>query len=464
MRRSLLMVLAATMSLATTTVRSEPPEIFAISPDAAPGATEIRIKGRRLQNTEQVWFVFQHPRGKPGQRSPRTQSAGFSVISSRELKVTTPKCLTANAEATVVVVTSEGVAVGLPASTIKVGPAFRQQGRANSFYHVLDGVQLPAKPRPRRPGEPVRRRLPDRDAHPLLVIGKGLVEKRPEEGICLVMEGGTLVRGGRICFVQAGGRVADLSDSFAVFYEPDAILPQAARRAGAFKPVASIRLSVLSRSFFTNAYRSSKTPPPIGPEPPADEHRAPELDDAKATLPPRIDSLSPLKAATGETVVLRGLGLAATTDVFFIKPACEPVAAAFRPLSDEKLEVDVPDSASGQQAIVVVNPAGLTVTAPKARARDEPLIHYVVAGETTTWNGEPRLYVVEQDGRIHHRTRSFTLFVKSGGEVGEPTGVGCFFYELGAVIPEAIKDNPANGLLEVKTIVLSTEVKPFFVE
>lgn len=169
------------------------PLIVSIDPGEALPGEVVSLRGEGFTGTSQVTFY-------PGSSG---LNAGFRVLSDTELEVQVPDDNSFGRH--VIGVTNiKGTTLTVASDSIVT-------------FGDVSGVQLPAKPRPRRPGEPVRRRLPDRDAHPLVVIGKGLVEKRPEDGICLVMEGGTLVRGGRICFVQAGGRVADLSDSFSVF-------------------------------------------------------------------------------------------------------------------------------------------------------------------------------------------------------------------------------------------------------
>jgi hypothetical protein len=124
----------------------------------------------------------------------------------------------------------------------------------------------------------------------------------------------------------------------------------------------------------------------------------------------------------------------------------------------------VPPAGSGQQLIVVVNSEGLALTAPRTREGETQLVDHVVAGDSASWAGTPRLYIVEKGATISHVTSAFILFVKNGGAVGDRSGHGCIFHEPEAIIPESVRQNPKNVFLEVKTIALSTGVKPFIVE
>lgn len=421
------------------------PLITSISPDEAAPGSIVHIQGEGFTGALKVIFY----------QGGSQVKAGFRVLSDREMKVQVPDGPPFG-KVLVAVVNPKGVTLTTPTDD------------AEAFG---DAASLPMAPpqRPRRPGERRRQRYSaGRNERPLLVVGTGLLEQTPSDRVCYLLPGSVAVKGGSICFVKQGARVADLSQTTTVFYEPGAAISADARRADAFQLVSLIRPSPLQQAFVINPQMSAdaETDAAESNEAPAanDQSASTNRQAARATMAPHIDSISPAKAAPGEPVVLRGKGFTGATDVFLLRPGGEPLPADFHVLSDERLQLSVPRAGSGQQLIVVVNSEGLALTAPRTRAGETQLVDHVVAGDSASWAGTPRLYIVEKGATISHVTSAFILFVKNGGAVGDRSGKGCIFHEPEAIIPESVRQNPNNAFLEVKTIAPSTGVKPFIVE
>lgn len=308
-------LLAATMScaigLACAAASAAGPEIFSLRPDSAPGGAEVAITGRRLQNTQQVLFVFDQPRRTPSWPYLLTRNAKFQAVSDRELKVVTPECLTAGETAIVAVITREGATVGVPASVCEVSKSSTQQHDKKSFYHVLDGGSLTVA-----------------NGNTAVDSG-GIVVRSSSPALHLVKKGGTLVE----------------ARSGIVFHEPGAIFGEHAKRGELLKfvEVPTINLSLGIEPFvFTTV-----------PGPPG---------EAKSV--PLITSIEPDQAGPGSIVRFRGESFTGALEVIFYHGNSR-VKAGFRVLSDNELKVQVPDGpAFGKALIAVVNVKGVTLTTP----------------------------------------------------------------------------------------------------
>jgi hypothetical protein len=399
------------------------PEIFSIDPGEGPAGTIVKVTGSGFEHTRYVLFAA----GRTGQQ------AKFKVLSDKELEVTAPVYLREGTSATVVVVTSSGAAVGVPASVLEVD--HRQHGGRNAatFYHVLNGGVL------------------DDSA-----------------GIVLVDEGGqaTAHDASSICFVRNNATLLN-TDRFAglVIHEPGANL-----QTGAHPNNPSTRLLKVP------AITAS-----VGVEP-FIYHRA-EVPEARAESPPEVKSLSPSRVPRGGVVTLRGKGFSETSEVLFVaaERAGNAHSADFRVVSDSELEVEVPEQHGTGARMVVINPKGATLVvsqndlstvrristrtesrAPTGRVshashvqRSAEPVTIVGAGALVKDAGPRGIFFVEKGGRVTQTGGSCVYFVKNGGTVDGSGGHAFVLREPRAGASSAAAGRNTGSDREVESLSLS---------
>jgi len=272
------------------------PLITSISPDEAAPGKVVHVEGEGFAGALQIIFY----------QGGSQVKAGFRVQSDHEMKVQVPDGPPFG-KVLIAVVNSKGVTLTTPTDDVET-------------FGDTATLQMTPPQRPRRPGERRRQRYSaGRNERPLLIVGKGLLEKTPSDRVCFLLPGSVAVKGGSICFVKQDARVADLSRTTTVFYEPGAVVSVDAGRANAIQLVSSIRSSKLQQAFIINPQLSAEADAAASNEAPVanDQSASTKRQVARATMAPHIDSISPNKAAPGEPVVLRGKGLTGATDVFF---------------------------------------------------------------------------------------------------------------------------------------------------
>ena len=214
-----------------------PPHIEGVAPAAAGAGDVINLKGQGFARTTEVFFLNQ---------SAQSRSAGFRVVSDRELKVEVPDKDVITGPQLVVVVTTEGLTLTLPRRGIlRPGPA------------------LQAQPAPRLPQDAI------------LWLGKGdVLANAGRNHLVFIARGGQVgtSRVGATFFVQrdgalaadrrgpavpfgmpevAGVRTMSLARLRAahIYYEPGAILPEELKHAPIGHEMRAIVPSFFNRQF-----------------------------------------------------------------------------------------------------------------------------------------------------------------------------------------------------------------------
>ncbi len=173
-----------------------PPQIRGFSPRAAFSGEIISLAGKGLARTSAVRFLG--PNGG-------SRDAGFRVVSDREILVEVPESETTTGPQLLAVVTTEGLAVTVPRSQAIRPTAVARFGRFA---------------RPVRPS--------------LVWINSGeMVNSLPSSSV-FISPGGLVTQADQNhnYFIQHNGRLGDSGGNpSAVFFEPDAILPDRLKRA-----------------------------------------------------------------------------------------------------------------------------------------------------------------------------------------------------------------------------------------
>ena len=358
------------------------PEIFSFTPSEGPAGTVIKVKGTGFEQARYVLFCVE--------RTGR--NAHFKVVSDTELEVTAPPYLRGGVAATLVVVTPNGAAVGMPPSVLEVGGGHSKNSAA-TFYHVTAGGHV------------------DSPQGIVLVENGGTARAPHEIAVGFVKNGGTLL---------AADRFNGL-----VIHEPGAILTTEQST-----PVNSSTRLMKVREISAS----------LGIEPFL-YHRA-DSSDAPAEAPPVVKSMSPRQISIGGILTLNGTGLSGTSEVLFVagETADNVLTVDFRIVSDERLEVEVPESLTSDARMLVVNPKGATVVvaqneiiqawvrnfkpasrpqsgrANKAKLPSNPLT-LVTNGAVISDAGTRGMYFVKSGGRVTHTGGSCVYFIKDGGQV-----------------------------------------------
>lgn len=366
------------------------PEIFSFSPAEGPAGTVIKVKGTGFEHTRYVLFCTE--------RTGRY--AQFKVVSESELEVTTPPYLRGGVAATLAVVTPNGATVGMPPSVLVVDGK-RGNATAATFYHVQFGGRV------------------DSPQGILLVENGGAANAPHDVSVGFVKNGGTLL---------ATDRFSGL-----VIHEPRAILnAEQSRPSNSSTRLMKVREISASLGIEPFLY-----------------HRS-ESSDAPAESPPIVKSVTPRQIPLGGILTLTGSGLSGTAEVLFVsgEAANHILAGDFRIVSDSRLEVEVPESLTGDARLLVVNPKGATVVvaqndvrqaaapqsnpsgrthqghASRTKHSANPLT-LVTSGALIADAGIRGTYFVQKGGRVAHTGGSCVYFVKDGGQV---EGAGGFTF------------------------------------
>jgi hypothetical protein len=192
-----------------------PPGIEAVVPPAAGAGDVIDLKGQGFARTTEVLFVNQN-----GQ----SRSAGFRVVSDRQLKVEVPDKDVITGTQLVVVVTTEGLTVTLPRGGI-----------------LRPGQTFAARPGPRFPQDAI------------LWLGEGdVLADTGGNHLVFIAPGGQVgtSRPGATFFVQRDGALSlARPGGVHVFYEPGAILPEELKQAPIGHETRAIVPSFFDRPF-----------------------------------------------------------------------------------------------------------------------------------------------------------------------------------------------------------------------
>jgi len=214
-----------------------PPSIEAVVPAAAGAGDVINLKGQGFARTTEVLFVNQNA---------QSRSAGFRVVSDRQLKVEVPDKDVITGTQLVVVVTTEGLTVTLPRGGI-----------------LRPGRTLPFLPAPRFPQDAILWLgqgdvLADSGGNHLVFIARGGQVGTSRVGATFfVQRDGALAadrRGPAVSFGMPGvPEVGNLSlarlGGVHVFYEPGAILPEELKHAPIGHETRAIVPSFFDRPF-----------------------------------------------------------------------------------------------------------------------------------------------------------------------------------------------------------------------
>jgi hypothetical protein len=291
---------------------ADPPEIFAIDPAEAPAGSTVKVTGKGFERMRYVLFAA----GRTGQQ------AKFKVVSDRVLDVTAPPYLKDGTSATVVVVTWSGAAVGVPASVLEVDSYRHGGAKTANFYHVLEGGVLGAS-----------------------------VE------VVVVDEGGTATASDKsaICFVKNGGTLKN-TDHFSglVIHERDAIFETSPQPNNPLTRLLQVPVIMTSPGVAPFVYLRAESP------------------ELRAQTPPRVSSLGPRIVPMDGIVTLKGTGFSETSEVLFVGDGAKHESSAdFRVVSDEELQLQVPDRLIATARLLIRNPKGATLVV----ARDDVAAH-----------------------------------------------------------------------------------------
>ncbi len=399
------------------------PEIFSIDPSKGPAGATVKVTGTGFERTRYVLFAA----GRTGQQ------AKFKVVSDKELEVTAPPYLREGTTATVVVVTANGAAVGVPASVLELDHRQKGGGTTATFYHVRNGGTLGAS-----------------------------------QGVVVVDEGGqaTASETSAICFVKNGGTL-EHADRFSglVIHEPGAIL-----QAGPnpYNPATRLlQVSVISTS------------PGVEPF----LYQRPAAPATHAETPPEVTSIAPRRVPASGILTLQGTGFSETSEVLVLagESAKNEAVADFQIVSDKELQVQIPEQLLGDARLVIINPKGatlviarndlLTIRGPAPRGTSRSSGHdsrratharnsanpvTQVADRAIVKDAGLRgVYFVEQGGRVTHTGGSCVYFVKNGGRVDGSGGRVLVVRELRATISIDGTKRNAESEREMESVNLS---------
>lgn len=397
--RALILPLIVVLGWPSGVVLAAGPEIFSLSPDQGPADKPILLRGKHLEGTRRVFFSA----------GCVVKTARFKVLTDREIEVIAPDFFLEGTEATVAVLTDQGITVGMPPDAETIDADSPSTAGSAPFSLVKRGG----------------------------VIGY-------VQGISMVEDGG-VVQGSTTLvgmhFVQKGGILLGFSNAEGVvFEEPGATLGPAFfnnTRPLPEQEVTRVHVPHISVSRGIPRFRFETPEQAPGP-----------LESA-----PKIERIEPTVAKYGAVLDVRGTGFLGTTAVYFSTNLSPPLSpAGFRVVSDRHLKVEVP-SANGAgiprrqmdllhrnkqwkwpfapvkpQFVIVVNPKGVTVTVPAAPSGQPlrevyDLFEYVGAGQSSTRDHQVSL--VGPDGLATNN--SGVLFLKNGARLATSVGYDVFF-------------------------------------
>lgn len=393
------------------------PEIFSLSPDQGGAGDLILIRGKHLKDTRRVFFSA----------GPVVRLAQFKAISDQELEVVAPEFLLPGTEATIAVLTDQGVTVGMPPDAQTVDSASASRSRSAPFSLVKQG---------------------------------GLVDVA--QGITVIEDGG-IVRGSipvGMHFVHKGGILLGFTDAEGVVFEERGATynPRALNKSSRIPPEATrIPVDHISVSLGIQPFR----------------FQAPDQAPGPAGSVPRIERIEPIVATCGDVLDVRGSGFLGTTEVYFFNARfTRPTAAGFRVVSDRHIRVETPTVNGTARPrppidfvhpnkqwkwffapvrphfLIVVNPKGATVTVPAAPT-GQPLrevynlLEFVGPGQTSTIDHE--LYFVESQGLATQPTGLF--FLKNGARLAT-TQAQAVFLEPQAQLPSTLDNAQTRHRVE----------------
>jgi hypothetical protein len=197
-----------------SSARTDPPVIRGLSRRAAQAGEIVTLTGNGFARATEVNFL-----GQAGV----LRAAGFRVVSDRELRVEVPEGEATTAPQLLAVLTTEGMTVTVPRN---------QTIRATALAAF--------------------RRRPVQLGSALLWIGSGDVVGSVANQSVFISPGGLVTQSeaNRVYFIQHDGRLGDSGQNpSAVFFEPDAILPDRLKKAPVGQPVPVIVPSPVDQPF-----------------------------------------------------------------------------------------------------------------------------------------------------------------------------------------------------------------------
>jgi hypothetical protein len=197
-----------------SSARTDLPIIRGLSPRAAQAGEIVTLTGKGFARATEVSFL-----GQAG----TLRTAGFRVVSDRELRVEVPEGEATSASQLLTVVTTEGMAVTVPRNQTIRATALAALGRR----------------------APLARSA-------LLWIGSGDMVGSVANQSIFISPGGLVTQSeaNRVYFVQHDGRLGDSGQNpSAIFFEPGAILPERLRKAPVGQPVRVIVPSPIDQPF-----------------------------------------------------------------------------------------------------------------------------------------------------------------------------------------------------------------------
>ncbi|HEX7376980.1 MAG TPA: hypothetical protein VF278_07700 [Pirellulales bacterium] len=360
------------------------PEIYGVTPNEGAAGDTVRIKGRGFHGTIRVIFAV----GKT------SKDARFSVESDDELSVTVPDYFLPDVSATLAVLTSKGVTVGMPASAVRVDGKSKNTPKIG-FFHVLKEGML------------------------------DLVN-----GVAVIEDGGA-ARGGSsaaLQFVKRGGGLERYQNtSGTIFYERGALLSavDGTRKSSHEDQVKRIEVREISESLGIDSFL----------------FKAPAQAAGEPTSSPRIRAIAPPRVWVSDVVLLTGAGFLGTSHVFVGNKLTE---VGFQVMSDRQLRLVMPDQLGypGHEAwLMVMNAKGVTITLPARRAaltRTSNSRGLIWPGENGLWSvsGGRSLQFVGARQRVDQEgaSRASIVFAKNGAKI-TPHVPGTLFYEPEADVP-----------------------------
>jgi hypothetical protein len=344
------------------------------------------------------------------------REAKFKIVSEKQLQVIAPPFFHSGASATVVVETPSGVTVGMPASVLTIDKAANHAGTANSFCHIVNHGVLTSTSGP-------------------VFIDDGAAADAPSSS--------------GLCFVKSGGSLLDVrSFQGLVFYEP---LARSQPEPGIHHRPRSIRTVM-----------STRITASVGIEPFLYERPKEPTEPAKSA--PTVTSAAPSVVQPGGLVSLWGSGFLQTSEVDVIHSMSSVTTAAYRVVSDNQLEVDLPDRVVGSPLLVIVNPKGATVVMSQRQVQSDrrnlrpyvTSVRVVQSGMVVSDGSGSCNYLVENGGVIARAGGSCNFFVLKGGRVAS-AGAGALtvFCERESDIEQGQSRGGGNTVHEVSSLSVS---------
>lgn len=376
-------------------------KIYSIEPDSGPAGTIVSIKGSNLATTRLVLFACERS----------VKRAKIKVKSNREVLAIAPDVFRPGVSATIVVVTADSATIAAPPSAQIVSEANAASAGNNSFYHVkANGVV-------RRAGgvaviEPGGTVLDGANSPLVLVKRGGYLDRYENTAGFIIEEPGSRFGARFLSAKNADGRILHL-------------------------PVGEI---TVSRGIDPYVFEA-----PVAPR-------------GESIAPPRIDSINPPYAKSGDIIELNGSGFLETTNILFVNSRRYDLQkAGFQVVSDRRIRIEVPtDSgfATGQNLIVAINPAGASVTIPAIGFAPVPHgIKPLDIGVAASGIVTPQSFVgvvFAGDGGIV-TTGGSMLFVTNGGRVVADRA-RAVVYESNVKLPESLEKNGGGNVIAVKRI------------